>query len=227
MADERGLMTMADAKADRLREFVRQRLVWYGHASFRITAGSGAALYFDPYQIPAGQPAADLILISHEHYDHFDPDSLEALRGPETTVIVPEPMATAGLTGLASGRTWQRGPFQILAVPAYTPEKPYHPRAKNWLGYVVTVDGVRVYHAGDTDHIPEMKDFEADIALLPVGGKYTMNPQEAARAARDLQAGLYIPMHYGSVVGNSGDGAQFASLIPEREVLIMTPAGVG
>ncbi len=220
-------MMMADARADRLREFVREYLVWYGHASFRLTAGSGAVLYFDPYQIPAGQPAADLILISHEHYDHFDPASLEALRTPETTIIVPEPMAAAGLTGLAAGRTLRREPFQILAVPAYTPEKPYHPRSKNWLGYIVTVDGVRVYHAGDTDHIPEMKDFEADIALLPVGGKYTMNPEQAAQAARDLGAGLYIPMHYGSVVGNPGDGMRFASSVPEGEILIMNAAGAG
>jgi len=192
---------------------ILRQLSWLGHDAFRLQA-AGVTIYFDPFRLAAAPPGADIILVSHDHYDHCSPDDIAKIQGPET-VIVTEPQAAAKLGGtiktLAPGARCEVKGITIEAVPAYNANKKFHPQGNNWLGFVVTVDGVRIYHAGDTDHIPEMAAMRTDIALLPVGGTYTMTAEEAVAAALAIQPQVAIPMHYDTLVGTGDDADRFAA----------------
>jgi len=187
------------------------RLRWLGHSSFRLDGPP--TIYFDPWQLPADSPPADLIFISHEHHDHCSPDDVAIIR-QKNTVLVANPTAAKKLgksvTVLRPGaRTTVLG-VEIEAVPAYNIDKRFHPRQAEHVGFVVNVEGVRFYHAGDTDHIPEMSGIKCDVALLPVSGTYVMTADEAVAAARDIQPGIVVPMHYGAgVVGSVADAQHF------------------
>ena len=200
------------------------RLHWLGHDTFRLDT-AGGPIYFDPYEI-AGGPAAALILVSHDHMDHCAPAVIKKLQGPGT-VIITEPASAAKLSGdvraMAPGQVLEVAGVKVEAVPAYNVDKAFHPKSNAWLGFVVTVDGVRLYHAGDSDHIPEMADLEVDVALLPVSGTYVMTAAQAAQAARDIKPALAIPMHYGAIVGGPDDAHKFAELLKgEIPVRVMT-----
>ncbi|HEX7714963.1 MAG TPA: MBL fold metallo-hydrolase [Bacillota bacterium] len=205
------------------QNYTERHIVWYGHSAFKITAESGAVLYIDPFRLPSGTGEADVILISHEHYDHYDPQLIKGLRKSRSTVIVPRGMAYDGLQGMKLGETVQAGPFRVTGIPAYNINKNFHPQVQYWLGYLIEVDGVRIFHAGDSDNIPEWKGMKPDIALLPVGGTYTMDVAEAAKAVAALGAELAIPMHYGSIVGVKEDGVHFAALLKPGQGLVLTP----
>jgi len=185
------------------------KIVWLGHDGFRIDAEK--TVYFDPYQIEGG-PVADLILISHEHFDHCSPEDVAKIQGPET-VIVTEKDSAKKLTGdiriLKPGEILDLGDVKIEAVPSYNTDKDFHPRKNGWLGFIVELEGVKVYHAGDADFIPEMKDFDVDIALLPVSGTYVMTADQAVKAALAINPKLAIPMHYGAIVGDMADALNF------------------
>jgi L-ascorbate metabolism protein UlaG (beta-lactamase superfamily) len=203
-------------------EEMAQKLVWLGHDGFRIDAEK--TIYFDPYDISPG-PKADLILISHEHFDHCSPDDVSKIQGPET-VIITDKTSAEKLTGdvriIAPGESMSYGEVKIEAVPSYNRDKDFHPKEKAWLGFVVEVNGVRIYHAGDTDFIPEMKDLKVDIALLPVSGTYVMTAEQAVEAALAIQPKLAIPMHYGAIVGDEKDALAFKeSLKGKIDVLIL------
>ncbi|MEW6518424.1 MAG: MBL fold metallo-hydrolase [Thermodesulfobacteriota bacterium] len=199
-------------------EKMLSNLDWLGHDCFRLRA-AGQIVYFDPFQLSGDLPPADLILVSHEHFDHCSPDDIRKIR-QATTVIIAEKQAAAKLSGkvtaMQPGQTATSGPFTIEAVHAYNTNKKFHPRANNWLGYIVTVEGVRIYHAGDTDYIPEMANYEADIALLPVSGTYVMTAEEAARAALDINPKVAVPMHFGSIVGEQSDAERFAAKLVNK-----------
>jgi L-ascorbate metabolism protein UlaG (beta-lactamase superfamily) len=187
------------------------RLRWLGHSSFRLDGPP--TIYFDPWKLPDGSPPADLILVSHEHHDHCSPDDVAMVRR-EGTVIVANPSAAKKLGGsvtvLRPGERTTAVGVEIEAVPAYNIGKRFHPRQAEHVGFVVDVAGVRLYHTGDTDHIPEMAEIECDVALLPVSGKYVMTADEAVAAARDLQPQVAVPMHYGAgVVGTEADARRF------------------
>ena len=185
------------------------KIVWLGHDGFRIDAEK--TVYFDPYQIEGG-PVADLIFISHEHFDHCSPEDVAKIQGPET-VIVTEKDSAKKLTGdiriLKPGEILDLGDVKIEAVPSYNTDKDFHPRKNGWLGFIVELEGVKVYHAGDADFIPEMKDFDVDIALLPVSGTYVMTADQAVKAALAINPKLAIPMHYGAIVGDMADALNF------------------
>jgi len=185
------------------------KIVWLGHDGFRIDAAK--RVYFDPYQIEGG-PVADLILISHEHFDHCSPEDVAKIQAPET-VIVTEKDSAKKLTGdiriLKPGEILDLGDVKIEAVPSYNTDKDFHPRKNGWLGFIVELEGVKVYHAGDADFIPEMKDFDVDIALLPVSGTYVMTADQAVKAALAINPKLAIPMHYGAIVGDMADALNF------------------
>lgn len=194
-------------------EKVLQDLHWLGHDSF-LLRGNGRTVYFDPFRIPSGLPPADIICISHEHFDHCSPDDVEKIR-QQSTVIVTEPRAAAKLSGqirtLAPGESCVAAGIAIEAVAAYNTDKEFHPRSHQWLGFIVTLDGVRVYHAGDTDCIPEMAEIRADIALLPVSGTYVMTAEEAVQAALIIRPQVAIPMHFAAIVGTVNDAERFAA----------------
>lgn len=189
-----------------------EALHWLGHDCFRLDGPDGP-IYFDPYELPPGQPQASLILASHAHYDHCVAEDVKKLQGPRTVVIT-EPACAEQLTGdlriMAPGDELTVGGVSIKAVPAYNLNKQFHPKGNRWLGFVATVDGVSIYHAGDTDFIPEMEGLRPDIALLPVSGTYVMTAAEAAQAARAISPKVAVPMHYGAIVGGPDDAAEFA-----------------
>jgi len=188
-----------------------------GHASFRISDGA-RKVYIDPYELAADSPRADAILITHDHFDHCSAADVEALAGPGTVVLAP-PRCRASLAGLPGafvevvpGATYDAGGVEVRTVPAYNVGKPFHPRGAGGVGYLLRMGGEIVYHAGDTDLIPEMDGLAPDVALLPVGGTYTMTAEEAAEAFRRLGARRTMPMHFGSVVGTKADAERFVRL---------------
>ncbi len=202
------------------------RLTWLGHDSFWLDGPP--IIYFDPWQLKGDLPPADLVLVSHEHYDHCSPDDVSKVRKADTVIVAPA-AAAAQLPGarvVRPGDVLSLKGVEIEAVPAYninkfrSPGRPFHPRESGHVGYVVTVQGVRVYFAGDTDHIPEMADIRCDVAVLPVSGTYVMTADEAAEAARTLNPQIVVPMHYGSGIGTSTDGSQFAEKC-DKEVVIL------
>ena len=197
-------------------EKVLSRIHWLGHAAFKIIGDQDQVIYLDPFQINQGE-TADLILVSHEHYDHFSPEDIMKIRGAKTVVVGP-PDCVDGLEGetkaVRPGETITVQGITIEVVPAYNTNKTFHPKEKNWVGYVLTAAGQRIYFAGDTDRIPEMQSIKTDVALLPVSGTYVMTAEEAATAAQDLKAEVAIPMHYGSgVVGTVDDANRFKELL--------------
>ncbi len=201
-------------------EQILKDLVWLGHDGFCLDAG-GKIIYFDPFRLSGNLKAADIILVSHEHYDHCSPGDITKLLKP-ATIVITEPMAAAKLQDgldiriMRPGEHLRVGDMMVEAVPAYNTNKKFHPRENNWLGFVIDIAGVKIYHAGDTDYIPEMKAIDADIALLPVSGIYVMTPREAACAAIDIKPQEVIPMHYGSLVGDPTDGHEFKQALAGR-----------
>lgn len=195
---------------------IMESLHWLGHDAFRLDRPAGP-IYWDPYQLSdsAAGPAS-LILISHDHFDHCSPDDVAKIQGPET-VIVTEPNAADKLSGnVVAMQPFQGatiGDVRIEAVPSYNLDKNFHPRGNDWLGFIITVDGVRIYHAGDADYIPEMDSIRCDIAMLPVSGTYVMTAAEAVEAALVIGPKLAIPMHYGAVAGGPDDAAHFAQAL--------------
>lgn len=207
-----------------IEEMVK-KIVWLGHDSFRIEAAK--TVYFDPYQISSGT-RADLILISHEHFDHCSPEDVAKIQGPET-VIITEKDSAKKLTGdvrvVAPGDSLDVAGLKIEAVPSYNTDKDFHPKKNDWLGFILEIESVRIYHAGDTDFIPEMKDFETDIALLPVSGTYVMTAGQAVEAALAIKPALAIPMHYGAIVGSEEDALHFKSALEGKIEVVILPKG--
>jgi L-ascorbate metabolism protein UlaG (beta-lactamase superfamily) len=201
-------------------------VAWLGHASFRIEV-RGATIYIDPYRVSADAPEADVILVTHGHYDHFSPQDVERLSGDSTWLIAPPAVAER-----ATGRVASIAPGQVIeldhlhgidvaAVAAYNTSKRdsdgnvFHPRAAGWVGFDLNVRGERLYHSGDTDVIPEMDTVAGvDVALLPVTGTYVMTAAEAAEAARRIQPGVAVPMSWGSHLGSRADAEDFAARAP-------------
>ena len=199
-----------------------KKIVWLGHDGFRIDTEK--TIYFDPYQIEEG-PEADLILISHDHFDHCSPEDVAKIQG-EKTVIVTEKDSAKKLSGdvrvIKPGDSLTVDGVKIEAIPSYNTDKDFHPKGNNWLGFVVEIDGVKVYHTGDADFIPEMNDLEVDIAFIPVSGTYVMTSEQAVQAARAINPKVAIPMHYGAIVGEEQDAIDFKKALEgEIEVRVL------
>lgn len=190
-----------------------ETLHWLGHDAFRIDGPP--VVYLDPYKLGAGLPPADLILITHDHFDHLSEEDLARVRVPETVVAGPPEVAAklGGVEVLRAGERRNLAGVPVLAVPAYNTNKKFHPRETGKVGFVLTVAGMTYYHAGDTDLIPEMDGLQPDVALLPVSGTYVMTAAEAAEAARRIAPRTAVPMHYGTIVGSDADARELARLL--------------
>ncbi|RJQ20050.1 MAG: MBL fold metallo-hydrolase [Nitrospiraceae bacterium] len=187
-----------------------ENIHWLGHDTFKIAGEK--IIYTDPFKIKK-RDTADIILITHEHYDHCSPDDISKIQG-KNTIIVSPPDCAVKLSGniktVRPGDRIELNGINIEAVPAYNTNKKFHTKDRNWVGYIFTIGGLRIYLAGDTDYTPEMKTFKADIALLPVSGTYVMTAEEAVNAALDIKPKIAIPMHYNSIVGTEKDADRFA-----------------
>ncbi len=185
-----------------------------GHDAVRINGDK--IIYFDPFRLPDNSPKADIIFISHEHSDHMSFADIEKINKEETIIVFPKTVRhpySGSVVSVSAGDTIIVAGIPVSVVPAYNVDKKFHTKDRGWVGYIITIDNTRIYFAGDTDRIPEMKTFGVDIAFLPVSGTYVMTASEAAEAAIDLKTKIAIPMHYGSVVGTKQDAEEFAALL--------------
>jgi len=201
-------------------KFENFELKWLGNSGFLISVDSGENIYIDPYKIPAGirNNKAEIILITHPHPDHCSIEDLQRIVKDGTIIICPSDCQSKltrlkeriDIKPIESGKIMDIGNLEIKAVAAYNTNKQFHPQDEAGVGYIINLYGKTIYHAGDTDLIPEMNSLgKVDIALLPVGGTYTMNFEEAVLAVRTIKPGLSIPMHYGLVVGSEEDALKF------------------
>lgn len=186
---------------------------WLGHDGFKIAASK--TIYIDPYELRGEPEAADVICITHDHYDHCSPDDLAKIQ-KEDTVIVAAENCKGKLQGdvrlVKSGDKLSVNDLTVEVIPAYNVNKGFHPREAGGVGFILTVDDTRIYHAGDTDPIPEMEGLEVDIAMLPVSGTYVATAEEAVEAADMIKPKTVIPMHYGTIVGSRADAERFKEL---------------
>ncbi|MGZ6544876.1 MAG: MBL fold metallo-hydrolase [Actinomycetota bacterium] len=203
-------------------------ITWYRQSAFRFADGE-RTIYIDPWGTDAAAPAADLILITHAHDDHLQPEEIARLAAAGAKIVAPHDVA-AGLSGdvtpVAPGESHEVAGVKFTTVPAYNTAEErleMHPKANRWVGYVLELPGGTYYHAGDTDHIAELDDLKTDVAFLPIGGTYTMDVPEAAGLAKSMAPRIAVPMHYGFVVGSAGDGERFRELASPVAVQIMTP----
>ena len=186
--------------------------------SIRIRSRVGV-IYVDPFRMKEEPKDADFVLITHDHYDHFSPEDIGKVCKADSVLVVPEKMAEKAkeVDGMVSRiETVKPGVYREIVglefetVPAYNTLKPFHPRSAEWVGYVLRTDGKRIYIAGDTDATKEAKSVKCDIALVPIGGTYTMDAKKAAELVNTIRPEVAIPVHYGHIVGNPGDGDIFA-----------------
>lgn len=201
-------------------------LYFLGHASFKIKT-NGKTIYMDPYEINDTEKA-DIVLITHPHYDHLSISDLQKIVTPNT-IILGTIDCTSKLAGKVNSKYEIISPemkkklngIDIEIVAAYNTDKRFHPKENGWVGYIITIDGVRIYHAGDTDIIPEMSNIKTDIAMLPIGGTYTMDAKDAAKSCEIIKPKIAIPMHYNKIVGSIESGHEFKRLAKSCEVLIL------
>lgn len=206
-------------------------VIWFGHASFVITDGE-RRIYIDPFVLPDNAKKADIILITHDHFDHFNPDKIKILRGKSTEVIGPFGVVSKLGFGIETkvGSRHSFGNIKIKSVEAYNnnkfraPGQPFHPRGLG-VGYVVEMNDIDIYHAGDTDDITEMRNLDSiDVALLPIGGTYTMTTHEAASAALAFKPRFLVPMHYNSekygISGIDADPEELAQMLAGKGIVV-------
>ncbi len=189
--------------------------------SIRITDSIGK-IYIDPFKMDESPNDAAFVLITHDHYDHFSPEDIDKVVGDSSVLIVPEKMAGKAKTvadkfsktvTVKPDESYEVDGLKFETVPAYNPLKPFHPKSSGNVGYILEIDGKRIYIAGDTDATKEAKAVKCDVALIPIGGKFTMDAKDAAELINEMQPAVAIPVHYGLAIGKPSDGGDFAARV--------------
>ena len=214
-------------------EYKGIKIRWLGHDSFNIIGN--VAIMIDPFKI-AKQEKADLVLISHNHFDHLSVNDIKNISTKDTSIVAAKECIEVikgfdfkEKIGISPGEEKTVRGIKIKSIHAYNitkinpdTKKPFHPKEDNKVGFLFELNGITIYHAGDTDLIPEMSDLKPDIALVPVSGTYVMTAQEAAKAVEKIKPKIAIPMHYGGIVGSEKDANEFKQLVTSCEVQILT-----
>ena len=185
-------------------------------------------VYFDPFKIEKEYHDADIIFVTHNHYDHFDESSINNIKNDNTIIVAPKSMESEirhikfkNYIFLNPNEETSVDDITIKAIPSYNIDKPFHPRENNWLGYIVTIDNVSYYIAGDTDKTKEAENVLCDIALVPIGGHFTMGVNDAADLIKSINPKVVIPTHYGSIVGDISDGKRFKELLSNTKIEVI------
>ena len=193
------------------------------HSSIKITGEK--FIYIDPFKIDKDYNDADLIFITHSHYDHYSEEDIERIRKDDTTYIVTKDVAfklqdkgvsEKSIFVVEPNKEYEIDGIKFETIPAYNINKQFHPKNNNWIGYIIEIKGIRYYIAGDTDITPENRRVKCDVALVPVGGTYTMTYKEAAELINKIKPKVAIPIHYGSIVGTNQDAKRFVELLDEK-----------
>lgn len=189
---------------------------------------STKTIYFDPYKIENDKHDADIIFITHNHYDHMDNESIEKIKNKNTIIVAPKSMEEV-INKIEFKDYIYLEPFDetsidninVKTIPAYNKEKAFHPRTNNWLGYVITLDNITYYIAGDTDATEAAENVKCDIAFIPIGGHFTMDVEEATELIQKMNPKIVIPIHYGSIIGETTYGKQFAENLVNTNIEVI------
>jgi len=197
------------------------------HSSIKIET-EGKVIYIDPFKIQENIKDADIIAITHSHYDHFSEEDINKVRNERTKILVTNDLYEKTLNlgfkkeniiVVISNEMYKVLDIEIKTIPAYNVNKKFHPKTNNWVGYILTLENEKVYIAGDTDITEENSNIECNIALVPVGGTYTMNYEEASDLVNKIKPNVAIPTHYGNIVGKKEDGIKFKSLVNKNIIV--------
>lgn len=201
-----------------------------GHSTIKINF-NGRKIYIDPYKIEKENQNADIIFITHNHYDHFSEEDILKIKNETTTIVVTKDLyqktkdlgfSDNHIVQVVPNHEYQIEEIKINTIPSYNIDKEFHPRDNKWIGYIIELDNVKYYIAGDTDITVESKQVKCDVAFLPIGGKFTMNVTEAAHLANMIKPKVVIPIHYGIIVGTKEDALEFQKKIdPDIKCMIM------
>ena len=190
------------------------------HSSIRISKNK--IIYVDPFKIDKNYNDADIVFITHDHFDHYSEEDIDKVINENTTIIIPKELLTKilrkginknAVITVESNKEYMVQGIKFETIPAYNTNKTFHPKENDWVGYIITLDGIRYYIAGDTDITEENRKVKCDVAFVPVGGTYTMDFKEAAQLINEIQPKIAVPIHYGSVVGTKQDATDFIKLL--------------
>ena len=200
-----------------------------------IRFNKGAVIYFDPFKIEKNYNDADVIFITHDHYDHYSEEDIDKVVKKESIIVAPEDLLTKllkkgfkkeNIIMVTPNKEYTVKGIKFKTIPAYNVNKQFHPRANEWIGYELNIEGVIYYIAGDTDITEENQKVKCDVAFVPVGGTFTMDYREAAELINKIKPKIAVPTHYGSIVGDKSDGVNFSKLVsPEIKVEILIKNG--
>ena len=190
------------------------------HSSIKISKNK--VIYIDPFKIDKNYNDADIVFITHDHFDHYSEEDIDKVINENTTIIIPEELLTKilrkginknAVITVESNKEYMVQGIKFETIPAYNTNKTFHPKENDWVGYIITLDDIRYYIAGDTDITEENRKVKCDVAFVPVGGTYTMDFKEAAQLINEIQPKIAVPIHYGSVVGTKQDATDFIKLL--------------